>query len=139
MRIRTAYLGPMVPVGSGEDVKRFAATLLLRFRATFFVVFFAGFFAALLTVFFAFFTLFLAIRDPPFDVVRCLCRLPAHVKPVAVPVVIPNAPALKFAAPLRDVAVGQHRQRLAETWIAPQAAHDSSQSLWIGEVHEGQA
>jgi hypothetical protein len=68
MRIRTAYLGPMVPVGSGEDGKRFAGTLRVRFRAAFFAVFFAGFFAALLTAFFAFF--FLAIRHPPFGVVR---------------------------------------------------------------------
>jgi hypothetical protein len=42
----------MVPVGSGEDGKRFAAALRADFRATF------------LTVFFAFFAFFLAIRSP---------------------------------------------------------------------------
>jgi len=103
----------MVPVGGGllPFPLLFAGFFFDRFAA-----FFTGFFAAFLTAFFAAF--FLAMPFSPLRVVRLYGRLPAHVEPLAIPVVVPNTARVKFKAALRDIALRQQGQGLAEARIA---------------------
>jgi len=82
----------MVPVGGGG----------LFFLAAFFTGFLAAFLTAFLAAFLTGF--FVGMRDSPLVLAISPSGLPGHLKPIAIPIVIPHAAGVECAAPLGDVA-----------------------------------